>query len=522
MTPHLSATSHPVAHQNLTEASAAPSNFAGKDVTKSSVENNIIQKKIKQLQKEGRKYSAHKCISIFRTRDDKRIEKTGSEPSPVEHISLETDTSHKSLLDASALLYTSKGEEKNFNGKVFLNNKAATCSHLSHLWLAKDKFKYEDISSKESIKKCCGIHNILEIKKNFCCTGCPSEGIYFEVEEFPKAIYNVAKSLNKGQEKRYLLNSIIHVMGLWIKKNRDNNIIIYYYDPNDTLRHRKIITKTEHCLKNLISDDFFSTDNKQLYFTGNDKVGCLLSLDTKALQEDCNVVCINHPSAELIFLLSQSGHYGHSDVLFNFENLDIGKQNHIVAGKNTKGTSALYTACYHGHAESVNALLKTMYSIDLSPDERKELLSGKNSYGVPALYIACKNRYDEVVKILLETMCRSDINLDMTEREELMAGKSIHVSPVLFATLQQAHSETLKVYLNAVLSSPLNTAAKERLLTIKTSLGLSALEMAINNKKMDAVNVFVDIVKNSNVFLASEIDRCLKPYYEHVLKNKSH
>ncbi|MDP0588845.1 MAG: ShET2/EspL2 family type III secretion system effector toxin [Candidatus Endonucleobacter bathymodioli] len=150
----------------------------------------------------------------------------------------------------------SKGRRCNLNGKVYRDSELVVCRHLSAWWLKLKEFEYGAIDSEEKIAKCKEIPSTEELNKSFHHKVYPSEGIYFETSQFHNVIYDIATSLSEGQEKRYLLGSIVHEMALCIKKNKYNNIIIYYYDPNDHTSTQRVIAKTVGDLKYLHYDDF--------------------------------------------------------------------------------------------------------------------------------------------------------------------------------------------------------------------------------------------------------------------------
>ncbi|MCK5893061.1 MAG: ankyrin repeat domain-containing protein [Endozoicomonadaceae bacterium] len=403
---------------------------------------------------------------------------------------------------ASVLLYPSKGEKKNLSCKFLRNNELIKCFNLAHWWLAKDKFKYEDIASESLIKECQDIHSTPEINKEFYFNGYPSEGIYFETEDFPKAICNLAVTLTKGQEKRYLLCSVKHSMGLCIKKSIDNNIVLYYYDPNDTLRHLKIIAKTAYGLKSLRCNDFWIPVNQKLYFPGEAKVGCLISLDTTTFQKDCDVVCMINQSTELIFLLScygHYGHYGHSATLFNSECFDENAQVSLFIRELQTGIPALNIACQNGHSESVKALIKVMSSIDLSPYEKKEFLTAKDHKSIPALNIACQNGHSESVKALIKAM--SFIDLSPYEKKEFLTAKDHRSITALHIACQNERSESVKALIKAMSFIDLSPYEKKEFLTAKDHIGVPALYTACRNGHIESVKALLKAISSIDLSL---------------------
>ncbi|MDP0562488.1 MAG: ankyrin repeat domain-containing protein [Candidatus Endonucleobacter sp. (ex Gigantidas childressi)] len=466
---------------------------------------NIITKKIKKLIRDNRPGTVIKYLYPFSRIGRNMAENQELESSPTIHYELCSGNKvSDSLSDAFAVLYMSKGERYNFNCNVISDNKLIDCLHLSYWWLSLEELKYEAISSKERIAKCQDIHSASRLQKPFVQNECPSEGIYFELNKLPEAIWSIATMLTQEQEQRYFLCVGEHGMGLRIKKNKANNIIICYYDPNDTLRHKKMIFHTADDLKSLRCDDFWSATDWEVYFERSYTVGFLHSVETKNLQKDCRVVCMGNLSAELISLLSEYGHYGHSGASFDFEDLGKSTQKEFLSGKNAHGEPALCVACKNGHLESVKALIKAAHNSNLEPDVKKNLLAGKTLPGTSALYMACKNGCYEIVKELVSAICGSDFNFDIAAKEELLAGKSEVGSPALYIACAKGRHDIIATLCSAICSSDCNfdMAVKAELLAGKTANGVPALYIVCQNGGTEDIKELLSAMCSSNFNMA--------------------
>ncbi|MDP0561385.1 MAG: ankyrin repeat domain-containing protein [Candidatus Endonucleobacter sp. (ex Gigantidas childressi)] len=438
------------------------------------------------------------------------------------------------------LYYITPKVKKNLNCKIYRDGELIACRHLSMWWLNLDKFKYIDPDSKEWIKECQCIPNDSTLNQDFYLNGCPSEGIYLEINQFNEAIYNIAKMLIEGQEKRYYLSTVTHAMGLRIAKNKDN-IVIYYYDPNDTLRHKKIMCHTEDDLKRLTYNDFWSPKNQQIYFNYQDKICYLLSLETKALRHDCKVVCMTNPNATLIYALSRHGHYGHSSASFDFIGFDKNTKQELLTGKIKDRLPALHSAFNFRHGEAASTLLSMIINTDLEPDVKKQLLASNNHVGQSALYCACERGSLEIVTALITAICSSDLNLNKYEKAELLSGKWIsyrppyktsnngvftmaitHITtilsnylnlkktrknkyshPALYIACQNGYHKVVKTLLAAVLSKNLNLnkAAKAELLSGESESGTTSLCLACYYGHDKVVKALLAAVSNKNLNL---------------------
>ncbi|MDP0588848.1 MAG: hypothetical protein QS748_06515 [Candidatus Endonucleobacter bathymodioli] len=193
---------------------------------------NIIQEKIKLLPLgrrhfEERPFSVRKFLDVFRMNVEYREEELGLETLGAKYSNLcGTDKDSDNPVRTSFLVYMSEGRKCNLNCLAYRNGELMTCRHLAAWWLQLEEFEYGDIDSEENIGKCTKIPCSAELDKSFMYNRCPSEGIYFEISQFHNVICDVAISLSEGQEKRYLIGSIVHDMGLCIKKI---NIIILLF-----------------------------------------------------------------------------------------------------------------------------------------------------------------------------------------------------------------------------------------------------------------------------------------------------
>ncbi|MDP0588851.1 MAG: ankyrin repeat domain-containing protein [Candidatus Endonucleobacter bathymodioli] len=483
--------------------------FSDKYAGGSQICGNVIQGKIESLTLGGRnfeerQYFSRKCRDVSIINVEHREEELESEPLQSNYFNLgKTDKTSENSLCASVLLYMSEGNRRSFIGKVYRTGELVTSSNIAAWWLELKEFEYGTMDLKENIVECKQNPGSAELDKSFSRNRCPSEGIYFEVSEFIEVICDVAISLSKWQEKRYLVSSSIHDMGLCIKRNKYNNIIIYYYDPNDTLRHKEIIANAVEDLQYLHYYDFWNPIHLYSYFPGQDKVCCLTSLHTKSLQKDCKVVCTNKPSASLMYLLNKYGHYGHSAAFFDLKAFDKNKKKELIAGERKGGTSALYIACQDGRLEAVSALLTVITNVDLDPDVKKELLAGRRADGTPSLYIACQNEYHKIVTILLAAICSGDINLNNAQKVELLVSKNAGGCSALNQACQNGYSEIVIALLAAICSEDLNlkNAQKVELLAGKDKNGFHALYKACQNGDYEIVTALIDAICSDNLNL---------------------
>ncbi|MDP0588701.1 MAG: ShET2/EspL2 family type III secretion system effector toxin [Candidatus Endonucleobacter bathymodioli] len=429
--------------------------IGGKKVTKAPAAKSIIQAKVEKLIRDERRYTTHeRSVTPIITEGIMRVnEETDQLIEPHLHLSFGvTDKNSADFSDVAALMYMSKGQKCNLNGMAYLNHELVACRHLAYWWLSLQKFKYDDISSKELIEKCISIPSDLILSKQLHDKACSAEGIYFEMHQLHEAIYCAAETFTKGQEKRYLLRSDNHAMGLCIKKNKDNNIIIYYYDPNDTLRHKKIIANTKDDLKYITCDDFWSSTDKKLYFIGWHKISSLSSIGVKLSRDECKVVCISKPSKALMYLLACTGHYGHPNVVFDFENFSENTIHRLLAGKNKYGTPALRAAYLYEHHETIATICLMIINSDLGPDAKRELLRGKGNdkNDISVLHSACILGQTEIVAAFIDAMDRSDVKFNNADKKKYLAEKNQDYKSPSDMAFRYGHFGIYKMLIDAI------------------------------------------------------------------------
>ena len=174
----------------------------------------------------------------------------------------------------SILMYHSRGEKVNHNCEVFRerndHTEKVTCRHLALAYargsIGRSKVKFSEIDTRERIRESSSVPDDLDWRENFADSGCSSDALYFNIDELPDAMYSVASELHEQDEKNYLFMSSDHVMVLRFTRSKDNGIVIYFYDPNDTLRHKKIRPCTPEDLKSLTSEDLLDEGYKQELF----------------------------------------------------------------------------------------------------------------------------------------------------------------------------------------------------------------------------------------------------------------
>ncbi|MCK5894552.1 MAG: ShET2/EspL2 family type III secretion system effector toxin [Endozoicomonadaceae bacterium] len=450
--------------------------FSYRLVSKSKHKESYITQKIKQLSSEQRQYTGRK----FSGSDD-----------------------HSNVYFLS---YFSKGEKIDYNCKVTRNNEVIVCGCFSHWWVNTKKPDFNDINSPEKIINNRELYDSVMLNEHVNFKGCRSVAFYFDVQQFPEILHKIAITLKEGGEQRYTLHSNRHSTGLAIKK-RHGSIIILYYDPNDTLRNKRIIVGSETNLKYLKYDDFWSPIALRSYFPDYYKTACLLSIDTKTNQSDCRIECLATPSETLIYLLNRYGHYGHEKAPLCLSCLNDQRKKQLLLEEDicVGPIPIISVAMRNGHHESVKTYIEAVLSSGQNLDEKIKRLTGKYENGISALGIAMKNKHHKAIKVYVESISSSNLPLD--KKESLILGETKD-GPALFMIFRDGDYEAVKIYIETILETNLPTNTKEKLLTGKRENGVPALFMGLINGHNKIVKFYVEAIATSNLPLDT-IERLL-------------
>ena len=322
----------------------------------------------------------------------------------------------------SILKYISKGKYVNYNCKwsrmLDVQSELVTCRNLAYSYAIKNigGKKFNRISSEKKIEKPF-MHLIPndDFLDDFFFQKYASYATYFNLSTLGSALYEVASDINDNDS--YLLFTINHCMALRMEEKVDGSIVIYFYDPNDTLRQRKIIVEAIEYLKWLSVSELFDIEMRKEYFSDQFNSCCLLSLTTNSKRDMCRVRYLSRPSEDTLHLLLAFGHYGHPQISINFS--QIAEDN--LAGRNLQGTSGLFVAAQSQHIETVRSYLKDICSSKLSKTKKIDLISGKNETGVPILYFAALTGDLDIFACFINILAEESDLTDFDIRELLTA-----------------------------------------------------------------------------------------------------
>ncbi len=358
------------------------------------------------------------------------------------------------------LSYFSGETQENLNGcAIRSNGEIIACRHLAHAFakgtIGHNKPKFDEIDTIEKLSNSSAVVTDAELIQSFNFSNCPSDAIYFDTASLAKAIQAAAATLKPGESKSYLLRSNNHGMAVEIKKSTKNTkgITLNFYDPNDTLRYKKIVAKDISNLKDLSFDDLLSEEKQRRYFPDGSETGVLLSLNTSEKRDDCKVQCFAQPRQSLCSLLLCYGHYGHPNLPFD---LPVSSKDQP---KSAQGLNSFTGAVLLEHREAAEAYLDIVCASDLNDTDKKELLGkSKDNSSLGYLYEKGATR---TIKTYIQLISESKLSDDV--KKELLAGEHPGCTAPLMKAIFTEDVEAAEAYINGILNSKLNDDIKKAL-----------------------------------------------------------
>ncbi|WP_257265481.1 ShET2/EspL2 family type III secretion system effector toxin, partial [Endozoicomonas sp. ONNA2] len=337
----------------------------------------LISLKIEQLNHQGRSYLLQMDTPVVNKPRD-----SGNTPIESTIEALPANTS-------GILQYVSKGDLRGFNCRAnnLLDDKPITCKQLAYAF-ATGKFGTKDVGKFTSIDRLDKISRHSGIKTHQAMRDTTAdgyktaqEGYYFDRDGVGKAIYMACQQQLADSEhnKTYLFSSSNHVMALKINWSPEREEIkLAFYDPNDTLRVRRLIVPDLQTLKaikieHLVSNSYFI----KLYYPKPYLGGCLTTTTVESRAGSSLVRVMADMNPYIIYFLLTNGHFSSKMVdpfMEQLNRLDPYNQKIVLMAKNDDGFPRLNIALQRGHGECVKKYLDRVMASPLSDEIKKNLL----------------------------------------------------------------------------------------------------------------------------------------------------
>ena len=465
----------------------------------------LLQRKIQKLKKQSRPFEVYTAGSKNRLLpSDKR-----------------------SMTDASAICYNSKGPVEMLNGKAKNRSDGITitCRHLAYAF-ATGGFgsktdanqddpkvpggKFHAVASIENIQNIATIKTDQQLEKTPVRMGIPKVALYFDGEHIGQALYDVWVNKGVGDQafhgkrpQTWFLGTENHSMAIRLVPTIESAIKIELYDPNYTTIVRRVMVSNEEILKQLTLNQFFPIPDQKCYAIT--QAGVLISTDAVESENDSEATVLVALTPSLLYLLMKHGQLNSSsmDSLKTILSEVRSDNRHefilLLAAKSENGLPGLFAALANGHQEVVSTYLQGIKQFEdiLEPGDLKKLLAAKSKTGTPGLFMALQNGHPEAISAYLEGIKQFGDIIEPGIIWELLVAKVKTGTPGLFMALGIGHQEAISAYFEAInqFRHIIGPEIVKELLVAKSENGLPGLFAALANGHQDAVSAYVQGIR---------------------------
>ena len=327
-----------------------------------------------------------------------------------------------------------------------------------------------------------------------------------------------------------------------------NEIKLTLYDPNDTLRVRRVVIPCAEHLRYLNIEEVMDQEDIDFCFPSQDFCGVLTSVEVKptSVHNPENQACQHSLSGlhRIIFscagrakknqnpdivnrsemgesllkiygplnpstlhLLLSRGYFHHNfskQVLTEQLNkLDKRARLNLLLAKDHENVPGMFMAMQNGHANSVSAYITCIMSSPFNDEVKQTLLAAKDPDGISGLHIAMQIGHHDCVHNYVKNILASSMS-NRAKQALLIAKSSNDGIPGLYFALQEGHSECVRTYMRHVLKSPLSDDEKQMLLSGTCEDGSTGLLSALQDGHSECVRVYIEEI------LASSLSETIK------------
>ncbi len=382
------------------------------------------------------------------------------------------------------------------------------------------KNKFDSLMTEESKPVECGLLSHEEINKKYLYQRIAKEALYFQLSHFNAVLQQAAQPLwdNTVKEKIYRFYTSSHLMVLRLVKE-DDVLKIYFYDPNCTLMHRRLIISHPNHLKQIEwanqtgkidIDRFLDESLIKKYFPEGIESGCLLSMDTESDRDQCKVNLFGEADNGVLSLMLAYGHLGHK-VIHSQTHSELVQHNKELPELKVKdGTSALFLASTHGYHQAVSTYTGwlTESQTSVSPTLRAQYLMGTDCYGKPALFTALKRNNADVVREL--TLAILNGNFPPKELKDLLIATREDVKlPALIMACQKNSLEAIKTFVDTCMSHGVERSLLVELFTVQCDRSLTLLTEAVRYNMTDLISCLFETLEKDKELLKEVFKKIL-------------
>jgi hypothetical protein len=409
----------------------------------------------------------------------------------------------------SILCYYSKGNYIDLNNKVigFSENKPLyksliSCSDLSFAYIKNKKPAQEyfnSIDTKEKLQQnpfFMQAQYDIDKKTNIC-----KFAYYFDSDTVHIILLKLVEK-NWGdasyQEKFFFL-SFNHLMALKIKNKNDKTTVIYFYDPNDTIRHKKYVISNLNDTLNLTIEEIFSNKQLTTYFTVSEPYAAIYSHRNIAFYD---VTITSSISPTLFTKICSLGH----SFLLNLEDHIIKEDKYRYYVEQTNGYPVIFLLFAYNYTQCLKKImLDILYSNDFSINEQVYLLEAEKLSVCTGFSVAIFYNNIEIVNLYIELILTS--NLPSEYKIQLLAPiKTDNIYPGVSMAFYLDLSEIVEVFFESIINSSLNIKDRLLLLNCMKQDGQKGIFISCVNEKPKSLTVALDKILHSTLNETAKVE----------------
>ncbi|EQB7292858.1 ShET2/EspL2 family type III secretion system effector toxin (plasmid) [Escherichia albertii] len=396
----------------------------------------------------------------------------------------------------------------NLNGQVSDNNGSIIwCRHISSYWSDffcgnSGKIDYEIFSSPQLLSKA------IVVEENKGTNNIKGDVYFVENESWGEVIYNVFRQME--QEKKAYTALEIHspghtmALGIKIKKDKENKLVINFYDPNQTATHKRVFFCTKNIIdvRKLTAYDFLSEACLKCYGLKEETLSLFVD-KTKSIEN--NNVSIKKLPDNLLqsVVINFAMGAGLREIIkktYNdsqFSGLTISQMESLCEAKNVNHVPGLLLALQNGNDNAIDEYGVLIKKSNINKEKLIHILSARTVEGtIPGLYQALQNGHAQAIKsygkLVLDNI---DENRDL---EYLLSAfkcesyGSNKYTPGLFAAFQNGHADAIRAYCDVLKNSNLTRSEIIRMLEARNYDGAPGLLFAYQNGDINTIQFFFD------------------------------
>lgn len=292
-------------------------------------------------------------------------------------------------------------------------------------------------------------------------------------------------------------------LGIKIKNDKENKLVINFYDPNQTATHKRVFFCTKNIIdvRKLTTYDFLSEACLKCYGLKEETLSLFVD-KTKSIEN--NNVSIKKLPDNLLqsVVINFAMGAGLREIIkktYNdsqFSGLTISQMESLCEAKNVNHVPGLLLALQNGNDNVIDEYGVLIKKSNINKEKLIHILSARTVEGtIPGLYQPLQNGHAQAIKsygkLVLDNI---DENRDL---EYLLSAfkcesyGSNKYTPGLFAAFQNGHADAIRAYCDVLKNSNLTRSEIIRMLEARNYDGAPGLLLAYQNGDINTIQFFL-------------------------------